>query len=59
MKLSLLELNSPVLGIRGVNVPLPSQPTYFTCTLNNGIHYVTTPDCRLTRDARIEQEFEL
>ncbi|KAF8518208.1 hypothetical protein JB92DRAFT_2903861 [Gautieria morchelliformis] len=48
-----------VLGIRGVNVPLPNQPTFFTCTLNNGIHYVTTPECRLARDARIEQEFEL
>ncbi|KAF8589532.1 hypothetical protein K439DRAFT_1405122 [Ramaria rubella] len=48
-----------VLGIRGVNVPLPRQPTVFTCTLNNGIHFVTTPECRLGRDARIEQEFEL
>ena len=48
-----------VLGIRGVNVPLPSQPTFFTCTLNNGIHYVTTPESRLARDTRIEQEFEL
>jgi hypothetical protein len=28
-------------------------------TLNNGIHYVTTPDCKLERDASVEQEFEL
>ncbi|KAF8526015.1 hypothetical protein BU17DRAFT_41364, partial [Hysterangium stoloniferum] len=48
-----------VLSIRGLNVPLPQQSTSFTCTLNNGIHFVTTPECRLNRDARIEQEFEL
>ncbi|GJJ08435.1 hypothetical protein Clacol_002651 [Clathrus columnatus] len=48
-----------VLGIRKLNIPMPSQPTPFTCTLNNGIHFVTTPECRLGRDARIEQEFEL
>ena len=30
-----------------------------SCTLNNGIHYVTTPECELAADSRIEQEFEL
>ena len=30
-----------------------------SCTLNNGIHYVTTPECELAADAKIEQEFEL
>jgi len=30
-----------------------------SCTLNNGIHYVTTPECELAPDAKIEQEFEL
>ena len=48
-----------VLGIKGVHLPLPSQPTVLTCTLNNGIHFVSTPECQLGRDARIEQEFEL
>ncbi|KAG5645438.1 hypothetical protein DXG03_006262 [Asterophora parasitica] len=35
------------------------QPTALTCTLNNGIHFVSTPECQLDRDFRIEQEFEL
>lgn len=48
-----------VLGIKGMHLPLPSQPTVLTCTLNNGIHFVSTPECQLGRDARIEQEFEL
>ncbi|KAF9452728.1 hypothetical protein P691DRAFT_721123 [Macrolepiota fuliginosa MF-IS2] len=48
-----------VLGIKGVNLPLPQQPTALTCTLNNGIHFVTTPECELGPDCRIDQEFEL
>ncbi|KAH7883170.1 hypothetical protein F5I97DRAFT_188723 [Phlebopus sp. FC_14] len=48
-----------VLGVKGLNVPLPQQATALTCTLNNGIHFVTTPETRLSRDARIDQEFEL
>jgi hypothetical protein len=48
-----------VLNIKGVDVPLPPQPTAITCTLNNGIHYVTTPECKITPDCRIDQEFEL
>ncbi|KAJ6497737.1 hypothetical protein C8R45DRAFT_1211571 [Mycena sanguinolenta] len=48
-----------VLGVRGMHLPLPAQPTAITCTLNNGIHFVTTPECALARDCRIEQEFEL
>ncbi|KAI6105076.1 hypothetical protein EDD16DRAFT_232832 [Pisolithus croceorrhizus] len=48
-----------VLGIKGLNVPIPQQPTAVTCTLNNGIHFVTTPEIRLSRDTRIDQEFEL
>ncbi|KIY50296.1 PH-domain-containing protein, partial [Fistulina hepatica ATCC 64428] len=31
----------------------------FSCTLNNGIHFVTTPDVPLGRGCRINQEFEL
>ncbi|KAJ7668522.1 hypothetical protein DFH06DRAFT_982882 [Mycena polygramma] len=48
-----------VLGVRGMHLPLPAEPTAVTCTLNNGIHFVTTPECALARDCRIEQEFEL
>ncbi|KAH9917565.1 uncharacterized protein B0H18DRAFT_1123545 [Fomitopsis serialis] len=48
-----------VTGLKGVQVPLPREPTIITCTLNNGIHFVTTPECRLGKDCRIEQEFEL
>ncbi|KAF9456947.1 hypothetical protein BDZ94DRAFT_1274444 [Collybia nuda] len=48
-----------VLGVKGMHLPLPQQPTALTCTLNNGIHFVSTPDCPLGRDCRIEQEFEL
>ncbi|GLB37394.1 putative pleckstrin homology domain [Lyophyllum shimeji] len=48
-----------VLGVKGIHIPLPQQPTALTCTLNNGIHFVSTPECQLGRDFRIEQEFEL
>ncbi|KIM75804.1 hypothetical protein PILCRDRAFT_91923 [Piloderma croceum F 1598] len=48
-----------VIGLSGVNVPLPQQATAVTCTLNNGIHFVTTPECQFDRDSRIDQEFEL
>ncbi|KAI5123786.1 hypothetical protein M0805_009081 [Coniferiporia weirii] len=48
-----------VVRINAMSIPLPHQHTMFSCTLNNGIHFVTTPECRLTRDAIIEQEFEL
>ncbi|KAG6857713.1 hypothetical protein H0H87_004129 [Tephrocybe sp. NHM501043] len=48
-----------VLGVKGIHVPLPQQSTAITCTLNNGIHFVTTPECLLGKDFPIEQEFEL
>ncbi|KAG5637515.1 hypothetical protein H0H81_004266 [Sphagnurus paluster] len=48
-----------VLGVKGIHVPLPQQATALTCTLNNGIHFVSTPECQLGRDFRVEQEFEL
>ncbi|KAG1756276.1 uncharacterized protein EDB91DRAFT_1233131 [Suillus paluster] len=38
---------------------MPQQATALTCTLNNGIHFVTTPEIRLSKDPRIDQEFEL
>lgn len=48
-----------VLGIKDFGVPIPRLPTWFTCTLNNGIHFVTTPECRLEPNSAIDQEFEL
>lgn len=48
-----------VVGVRGLKVPIPQQTTALTCTLNNGIHFVTTPETRLSKDPRIDQEFEL
>ncbi|KAH9006604.1 hypothetical protein EDB86DRAFT_3070591 [Lactarius hatsudake] len=43
----------------GLDLPFPQQNTLVTCTLNNGIHFVTTPECKLAKDCQIEQEFEL
>ncbi|RPD53327.1 hypothetical protein L226DRAFT_540672 [Lentinus tigrinus ALCF2SS1-7] len=48
-----------VVGLRGLEVPIPEQSTKISCTLNNGIHFVTTPDAPLDRDCTIDQEFEL
>ncbi|KAJ7818245.1 hypothetical protein B0H14DRAFT_2840601, partial [Mycena olivaceomarginata] len=48
-----------VLGVKGMHLPLPKEPTAVTCTLNNGIHFVTTPECALARDCRIEQHSKL
>ncbi|KAG2016127.1 hypothetical protein CC2G_009328 [Coprinopsis cinerea AmutBmut pab1-1] len=48
-----------VLAIKGVHLPLPRERTAITCTLNNGIHFVTTPECQLGETSAIEQEFEL
>ncbi|TBU23853.1 hypothetical protein BD311DRAFT_703183 [Dichomitus squalens] len=48
-----------VVGLRNLDVPVPAEPTVITCTLNNGIHFVTTPDAALGKDCAIDQEFEL
>ncbi|KAI0030016.1 hypothetical protein K488DRAFT_55155 [Vararia minispora EC-137] len=48
-----------VIGVRALKVPIPQMATVLTCTLNNGIHFVTTPECRLASDCHIDQEFEL
>ncbi|KAF9268838.1 hypothetical protein L218DRAFT_954272 [Marasmius fiardii PR-910] len=48
-----------VIGVKNLNVPIPQEPTAVSCTLNNGIHFVTTPECRLAKDCGIGQEFEL
>jgi len=54
-----MSTGTTVLGVKALNVPLPQSATAVSCTLNNGIHFVTTPECRLSPDCRIEQEFEL
>ncbi|CDO76943.1 hypothetical protein BN946_scf184709.g5 [Trametes cinnabarina] len=48
-----------VLGLKTIQVPIPREPTAITCTLNNGIHFVTTPETALGTECRIDQEFEL
>ncbi|KAG8829883.1 Bud site selection protein bud4, partial [Serendipita sp. 399] len=49
-----------VLEIRELDIPLPTQPTYFTCVLNNGIHFVETPASSLEQsNSVIDAEFEL
>ena len=48
-----------VLRVKGLKLPFPQQTTVVTCTLNNGIHVVTTPECKLEKNCPIEQEFEL
>ncbi|KZT19830.1 hypothetical protein NEOLEDRAFT_1183069 [Neolentinus lepideus HHB14362 ss-1] len=48
-----------VLGVRNLKVPIPREPTVMTCTLNNGIHFVTTPEVILSPSSVIGQEFEL
>ena len=48
-----------VVEIKGIHLPLPTEPTKMTCTLNNGIHFVTTPEVVLQSTSVIEQEFEL
>ncbi|KAN0116105.1 hypothetical protein V8E52_006162 [Russula decolorans] len=48
-----------VLRVKGLRLPFPQQTTVVTCTLNNGIHFVTTPECKLEKSCQIEQEFEL
>ncbi|KAH6914354.1 hypothetical protein BKA70DRAFT_1558314 [Coprinopsis sp. MPI-PUGE-AT-0042] len=48
-----------VLSVKGVHLPLPHERTFITCTLNNGIHFVTTPESQLAETSAIEQEFEL
>ena len=48
-----------VIQLRNLSVPMPQETTAITCTLHNGIHYVTTPEAKLIPNCRIEQEFEL
>lgn len=59
ISLAALLISYIVLGAKDLSVPMPSQSTLVTCTLNNGIHYVTTPECQLAVNSAVDQEFEL
>ncbi|CAD6506519.1 BgTH12-07746 [Blumeria graminis f. sp. triticale] len=49
-----------VLGVKDLNLPLPpSEKTWFSLTLDNGVHCVTTALLELGKNAPIGQEFEL
>ncbi|WRT63799.1 uncharacterized protein IL334_000724 [Kwoniella shivajii] len=48
-----------VLGIEGLQIPIPDQPTYFCITLDNGIDYIRTPYSVLGEGAKVNQEFSL
>jgi hypothetical protein len=45
--------------IQGLDLPMPEQPTVCTLVLNNSVHYVTTPEFRLSPDVFLNQQFEL
>jgi hypothetical protein len=60
VKLKDLELPLP----KGISfqprVLTPDEPVYFSCTLDNGLHCVTTPFKLLNqKESKIDQEFEL
>ncbi|KAG5513562.1 hypothetical protein PMAC_000994 [Pneumocystis sp. 'macacae'] len=49
-----------VLGIKNLELSLPeNEPLRFCCTLDNNKHYVTTPWMPLSKNAKIDEEFEL
>ncbi|WWC99204.1 hypothetical protein V866_006099 [Kwoniella sp. B9012] len=48
-----------VLGVEGLQIPVPDQPTYFCITLDNGIDYIRTPYSVLGEGAKVNQEFSL
>ncbi|QUC18595.1 uncharacterized protein UV8b_02836 [Ustilaginoidea virens] len=49
-----------VMGVKNLDLPLPrNERTWFSLTLDNGVHCVTTAWLELARNAPIGQEFEL
>ncbi|EMR11774.1 hypothetical protein PNEG_00201 [Pneumocystis murina B123] len=49
-----------VIEIENLDLPLPEDKTLrFCCTLDNGQHYITTPWISFTKNAKINEEFEL
>ncbi|KAK3313845.1 cell division protein anillin-domain-containing protein [Apodospora peruviana] len=49
-----------VMGVKELDLPIPrNERTWFSLTLDNGVHCVTTAWLELARNAPIGQEFEL
>ncbi|KZL77055.1 GTP-binding protein (PH-domain containing protein), partial [Colletotrichum tofieldiae] len=49
-----------VLGVKDLDLPIPrTERTWFSLTLDNGVHCVTTAWLELARNAPVGQEFEL
>ncbi|PQK12142.1 hypothetical protein BB8028_0003g07600 [Beauveria bassiana] len=49
-----------VMGVKDLDLPIPrNERTWFSLTLDNGVHCVTTSWLELARNAPIGQEFEL
>ncbi|PFH61104.1 hypothetical protein XA68_18258 [Ophiocordyceps unilateralis] len=49
-----------VMGVKDLDLPLPkNERSWFSLTLDNGVHCVTTAWLELARNAPIGQEFEL
>ncbi|KAK0630787.1 cell division protein anillin-domain-containing protein [Bombardia bombarda] len=49
-----------VMGVKDLDMPIPkNERTWFSLTLDNGVHCVTTAWLELARNAPIGQEFEL
>ncbi|CAG8974816.1 hypothetical protein HYALB_00000430 [Hymenoscyphus albidus] len=49
-----------VIGVKDLDLPLPkNEQTWFSLTLDNGVHCVTTAWLELGKNAPIGQEFEL
>ncbi|KAK7733218.1 Bud site selection protein bud4 [Diaporthe eres] len=49
-----------VMGVKDLDLPMPkNERTWFSLTLDNGVHCVTTAWLELARNAPIGQEFEL
>ncbi|KAK0645987.1 cell division protein anillin-domain-containing protein [Cercophora newfieldiana] len=49
-----------VMGVKDLDLPIPkNERTWFSLTLDNGVHCVTTAWLELARNAPIGQEFEL
>ena len=59
VKLKDLELPLPKGMFTAIPFLIVDEPMYFSCTLDNGLHCVTTPFKLLQREAKIDQEFEL
>ncbi|CRK23727.1 hypothetical protein BN1708_018055, partial [Verticillium longisporum] len=49
-----------VMGVKDLDLPIPrNERSWFSLTLDNGVHCVTTAWLELARNAPIGQEFEL